>query len=251
MVSTNVEIPAWWPDGVRTWFDEQLKSTGLEKRKRERLVRLATSSRMEPVADRLRRVHRIRVSERDQLIVAFLQRAWEGPDIWQAKKGQQADFRDKELSALAHACDNLVRMLKKDEELVAQLFAMVDKESDSEPVFIDEDLTFNPSYIARGKDKLSTLIQAIKYIGGAAEHGIDIWPPPEYFLLPRKRRSKDAETVFCIHLLLRQAKRSFDNLFVKEVATTVGVLLNLREAVNFERVKSVARYMRVDYDKPR
>ena len=252
MVSKNVEIPAWWPDTVRSWLKEQFTRSGLEKPKRERLVRLATDGRMKPVADRLKHID-IDVTHAGDgdPIVRFLQRAWEAPDVWQANKGKPPNFRDKELAALARACDTLARILKKEEELVAQLFALIDKEPTSGPLYVNEDSEVNPAYIERGKSRLSTLIQIIEYIGGAALHGVDILPPPEDFLLPRKRGYKDAEAVFCTHLLLREANRRFENLLIREVATTVTVLLNLPNALKFERVKSVARNMRVDYDKPR
>lgn len=241
MTKKATRIPSFWSESVRSWFDEQLSRADLEKNRRARLVRLASDPQMKTVAEGLQRAEKRRPGAYD-LSFDFLARALQAPELWAERKDIPTRNRDEELRVLVQSCHNFLRILNKERSLVVYWFGMIDKDrSHGSLHFEDGAIALNPYLTGRAGQRFSALLETIQGITEAVEHNIEGWPPPEYVVLPRKRRYKHAETVFCIQVLLRRAQTSFRTRLKGEVATIVTVLLGLDNPVTLERVKSISK----------
>ena len=137
------------------------------------MVRLATDTQMKTVAMGLQRAEE-RAPEDWDRSVSFLYRAWEAPDIWEARKDKPNSFRDDDLRVLARTCDDFVRVLQKERELIVYWFSTIDEDRSHGGLHSSYDpIAVNPYLIERAHERLSALLETIQGIAGAAQQEFD------------------------------------------------------------------------------
>lgn len=181
------------------------------------------------------------------LATNFLRKAWLAPDLWNQRKNIPKIERSVALRQFARRCEQFSSMLKAEENMVLYYFMCSDERLFPEFGSVnayDEPSHINPVRLERGQKRLCEFQEVLRNLGNAAAHDFDVWPPPEYAPLPRKRNYRNAEIVFCIQVLLRCAKASFGKPIMDEVATTITVVLDLDKVVELEQVKSIWKAMK-------
>lgn len=230
MTTPNLVIPKWWPQSLRSWFEQELSKADLDKNDRARLVRLIKDPRMRTVALRLAKEEKPALA-RDQNpypLVYFMWQVWHAPANWEWLKQNPPSSRRKELSKFKQACDRFCNLLQTNEFLATWLISSstndkgLHHQGDPTEVFLELIDTIQKMSVAAGGE--DNYYQEL----------VDIdWT------LPRKMSYRNAQEVFCIQNLAGHATELIGKPLYKEVAIIVTVLLGLDEEVSWERVKEI------------
>ena len=265
MPKSPVRVQHWWSEAVQSWFQRELSRADLETNRRARLVRLASDPQMRPVALTLVKKEPVDPHFPDP-VVEFLLAAWEAPDRWKLLKDQPVVDKGAEQREFGRVSRQFVIALEAQRDMVIRLYldhdGMEEREVDQdgiewavggEPLFVGYDPengepSINPKRLKPAQKRFTALLDTIGDIANAAENGVYYFPSVQIDI-PKKRRYKEAETVFCIQFLLRSAHNNFGKWLLDEVATTVTVLLGSEhEPVALERVKSIKKHLKKGAD---
>lgn len=219
----RTKIQRWWTDNVRAWFAEQLSRQDISTGGASRLTRLATDSRTELVASRLKKEERRHPGSS----VRFLMAALEAPHFWNSLKGRSGRVRRQNLAQLSTACTALSKLLTANEYMAHVAIFLYGNES------VDGR---SPT------ERFDSMIDTINAVGRAAAENEDFDDRPGVDVLPRKMNYRRAEEVFCARHLVAEARRLFARPLYEEVATTIEVMFQLKaDEISAQRVKELTK----------